>query len=242
MSLNNFSIVFFVVAFLLTVLFYIKFVGHWQILDKWQRWHVILLLPVSVGLGFVLGFITLVLFTSIDYLADLIQWLLAFIAILALFSILIAFNVLIDRIRGKINRSKMFFVLIGIAILAAFIYSPFMSYETVSICDGIQQREVSPLIQAMETYKIDTGIYPEDFSDLTPKYAKQIPEPFCLKPYAWLDIPIYYPNYTILQCEREQTFVVFSSPYVQSVHIYNSSTKEWRVTDYYDIYYNESCH
>jgi len=235
-----FDIVFYGIPILLLVFLGIKLSRSWQILSIKQRRLVISLMPLSVAVSFVLGFVAIAHSTQSIY--GILQLFLALIANLALVIVLTLFGSLIRRFESDTNRSKFSYGMIGIFLLASLSYSPLMSRGITDICDGIQQDEVIPLIEAMEVYRHEKGFYPEDFSDVSPNYIQQIPQPFCLKPYAWFNAFVYYPSYTILQCKNEPALVVFSSPDVQSVHIYNSSTKEWRVTDYYDIYYNESCH
>ena len=248
MSQNDFLIYFIVIVsniifygfpILLSVFFGLNLRQKWPTLTTKQRRSLIYLVSSIVVFSFVLGYIDNAL--SLQYIYGACLLFLALIANLIL--ALILYKFIKHHFDNGVGHFKLSLLLTGIFLFGSLSFSPIMSRVVTGFCDSINLREVAPLVQAMETYKDDKGFYPEDFLELFPTHIQKIPEPLCLKPYSWFNLQVFYPSYTILNgCDGEPVLVVFSSSNVQSAQIYNSSTKSWRYTDYWDIYYNESCH
>ena len=224
--------------FLLTC-YGISIIRYWQVFTVRQKQFIVYLLLILIVVKIILSYLVLAL--STDWIYRSLQFCFALIAITILAVLFKPFRVLLNHSETNITSVRLSRMVIGVLILNFFALSPFTSGTINVVCEDIQRNQARLLISAAETYKLDRGSYPGNFSELIPDYVQEVPQPICLRPYTWikLNVTIYYPEFTILHCDNDPTIVVFSPPSLDAVEIYDLSTNEWKVKDYYDVYYKK---
>ena len=101
-----------------------------------------------------------------------------------------------------------------------------------SACFSLNQRAAEPILEAMETYHQELGVYPEVITALIPEYLDEIPAGRC-KPLPGSSIA--EPSFTITKCIHEDitilTIPISSGEWIQR---YNPETSKWATLSFLD--------
>lgn len=129
-----------------------------------------------------------------------------------------------------------------ISLRLAFILLQLIPFPTsmffVRTCNSYHDKQVIPLIYAIENYYEDNSEYPGELEILIPKYISAMPEPFCLEPYRWFfdtentNIKL---NYYMLDCIDKKVLAVQDTS-LGWLRRYDFENGKWSASDAFDGY------
>jgi len=76
-----------------------------------------------------------------------------------------------------------FSAVVVIALLLNLFVPAYLSGWIERECDSRHQEQATPIIRALNEYKIENGVYPTSLHQLTPEYISEIPIPSCFSLY-----------------------------------------------------------
>jgi hypothetical protein len=145
-----------------------------------------------------------------------------------------------EKMEENLENKKIFsnpvLVMFAVILLSCLCCSTWF-YNLDLASSNAGQRNAQPIIQALETYKNDVGIYPTSLNLLQPKYINKIPKPDWRQEYQYYLYSSDDINYDIYKLE----FRLGKS--ADDWDCYDSYSKSWQVGDdfcEYDLPYTLS--
>lgn len=137
----------------------------------------------------------------------------------------------IAEFQGDRSLKRMYWM--AILLIPLIMVTPFFDMIIFrSTCFSLNQRAAEPILEAMETYHQELGVYPEDISALAPKYLNEIPAGRC-QPLPGSSIT--EPSFTITKCIHEDitilTIPIGSGEWIQR---YIPESGKWATLSFLD--------
>lgn len=150
---------------------------------------------------------------------------------IGLFLILPFGNVWVESHKNdqKSDRYKRISLLSASLLIAAYVFSPLISYGVVETCDDLHRNSAKPLIMAISVFENSRGTIPSEVGLLSPEFIKKTPIPTCLVPYSWLGSSneITKAVYNIVKCDDGSHYLAVVSTSLGSVQAFNFSSSTW---------------
>ena len=99
-----------------------------------------------------------------------------------------------------------------------------------SECDILHQATGDVIVRALQSYKRDSGKYPEKLDLLIPKYMPKLPDAQCFMPYHWyhrVRRETLYPDYYLEKCPDGTLLLVFPQMGGAQSRRYNLLNDSW---------------
>jgi hypothetical protein len=136
-----------------------------------------------------------------------------------------------QKFAEDIGRLKMYFFGSLIIILTQLL--PFVgSYAINFACFSFTQHNAAPLINAIEQYRQQIGVYPAEFEDLAPTYLQMVPTPAC----GWLSGQDYRSQvgFELIACPNGDFLLTNLSMDGVAIERYQFSSHDWSSISFFD--------
>lgn len=129
----------------------------------------------------------------------------------------------------KPDRYKRISLLSASLLVAAYVFSPLISYGVVQTCDDLHRNSAGSLIMAISVFEDSRGTIPSEARLLIPEFITKTPIPTCLVPYSWLgnSNEITKAVYKIVECDDGSHYLAVVSTSLGSIQAFNFSSSTW---------------